>query len=136
MLDNHSIGETSNVEKRNRNFSTEESLTSPKTTGTVQVIERDLDTNALMQREKVKNMCSNFVTDNRRFRKKSQAKKKEDKYAQDEKKKRSYADVVNGTHVNNINLSYIYLDLLKGEENIPLKLTLLRLTFVPILLKV
>ena len=35
MLDNHSIGETSNVEKRNRNFSTEESLTSPKTIGTV-----------------------------------------------------------------------------------------------------
>ena len=33
------------------------------------------------------------------------------------RKKRSYMDVVNSTHVNNINLSDIYLDLLKGEEN-------------------
>ena len=39
------------------------------------------------------------------------------RYAQDEKKKGSYVDVVNGTHFNNINLLDIYLDLLKGEEN-------------------
>ena len=32
------------------------------------------------------------------------------------RKKRSYMDVGNSTHVNNINL-FIYLDLLKGEEN-------------------
>lgn len=49
-----------------------------------------------------------------RFRKKFKAKKKEDKYTKDEKKKKSYADVVNCTHVNNINLPDIYLDLLKG----------------------
>lgn len=41
------------------------------------------------------------------------AKKKEDKYAKDEKKKKLYADVVNSTRVNNINLPDIYLDLLK-----------------------
>ena len=40
-----------------------------------------------------------------------------DEYAQDEKNKRSYADVVNNTYVSNINPSDIYLDLLKGEEN-------------------
>lgn len=49
-----------------------------------------------------------------RFRKKFKTKKKEDKYTKDEKKKKSYADVVNCTHVNNINLPDIYLDLLKG----------------------
>ena len=53
---------------------------------------------------------SNFVTDNRRFRKKLEAKKKEDEYDHDEKKKRSYADVVNSRHVDNINLSDINLD--------------------------
>ena len=57
------------------------------------------------------------------FRKKS-ANKKEN--AQDEKKKRSYADVVNGTHFNNIRV----------KRTILLKLTLLRLTLGPILLKV
>lgn len=41
------------------------------------------------------------------------AKKKEDKYAKDEKKKKLYAGVVNSTRVNNINLPDIYLDLLK-----------------------
>ena len=41
---------------------------------------------------------SNFVTDNRRFRKKAEANKKVNEYAQDEKKKRSYADVINSTH--------------------------------------
>ena len=35
--------------------------------------------------------------------------------------KRSYADVVNSTHVNNVNLSDMYLDLLKDEENNPSK---------------
>ena len=40
-----------------------------------------------------------------------------DEYAQNEKKKILYADVVNSAHVNNINLSDIHLDLLKGEEN-------------------
>ena len=123
--DNHSIRKTSNVNKRKANFSTEDNGTSPKTTETVYVFERDVDTDAPTQREK-ENTCvipasseniSNFVTDNRRFRKKSEAKKKVDEYAQDEKNKRSYADVVNSAHVNNINLSDIYLDLLKGEEN-------------------
>ena len=123
--DNHSIRKTSNVKKRNPNFSTEENVTLPKTTETFYVIERDVDTDALTQREK-ENTCaipasseniSNFVTDNRHFRKKSEAKKKVDEYAQDEKKKRSYADPVNSTHVNNINLSDIYLHLLMSEEN-------------------
>ena len=58
------------------------------------MIERDVDTDALTQKEK-ENTCaipasseniSNFVTDNGRFRKKSKAKKKLDEYAQDEKK--------------------------------------------------
>ena len=47
------------------------------------------------------------MTDNQRFRKKSEAKKKVDENAQDEKKKRSYADMVNSRHVNNINMSGI-----------------------------
>ena len=51
-------------------------------------------------------------------------------------RKKSCADVVNRTYVNNINLSDVYLDLLKGEENKFLNLTLFRLKFVPILLKV
>ena len=51
-------------------------------------------------------------------------------------RKKSCADVVNRTHVNNINLSDAYLDLLKGEENKFSNLTLFRLKFVPILLKV
>ena len=113
------------MNKGKANFSTEDNVTSPKTTETVYVIERYVDIDPPMQREK-ENTCaiaasseniSNFVTDNRRFRKKSEAKKKVDEYAQDEKKKRSYADAVNSTHVNNINLSDIYLDLLMGEEN-------------------
>ena len=66
-------------------------------------------------------MCSenisNFVTDNQLFRKKSETKKKVDEYVQGEKKKVSYVDAVNTAHVNNINLSDIYLDFLKGEEN-------------------
>ena len=61
------------------------------------------------------------MTDNRRFRKKLEAKKKEDDYTQNKKKETSYADVVNSRYVNNINLSYIYLDWLKGEENNPPK---------------
>ena len=40
-----------------------------------------------------------------------------DEYAQDEEKKRSYADVVNSAHKNIMNLSDMYLDLLRGEEN-------------------
>ena len=100
---------------RKANFSTEENVTSPKTTETVYKIERDVNTGALTQREK-DNTCaipassentSNLVTDNQRFRKKSEAKKKVDENAQDEKKKRSYADMVNSRHVNNINLSGI-----------------------------
>lgn len=59
---------------------------------------------------------SNFVTNNRRLRKKSQAKKKDDEYTQNEKNKRSYVNVVNSIHVNNINLSDMLIDLLKGEE--------------------
>ena len=51
-------------------------------------------------------------------------------------RKKSCADVVNRTYVNNINLSDVYLDLLKGEENKFSNLTLFRLKFVPILLKV
>ena len=47
------------------------------------------------------------MTNNQRFRKKSEAKKKVDEYTQDEKKKRSYVDAVNSTHVNNMNLSDI-----------------------------
>ena len=86
--DNHSIRKTSNVKKRNCNFSTEENLTSPKTMETIYVIGRDVDTDALTQREK-ENTCaipgsreniSNFVTDNRRIRKKSEAKRKVDEY--------------------------------------------------------
>ena len=86
-------------------------MASPKTTETVYVIERDLDTDVLTQRVK-ENICavpasseniSNFVTDNQCFWKKSEAKKKVDEYAQDEKNKRSYVDVVTSTHVNNIN---------------------------------
>ena len=84
--DNHSIRKTSNVKKRNCNFSTEENVTSPKTMETIYVIGRDVDTDALTQREK-ENTCaitgsreniSNFVTDNRRIRKKSEAKRKVD----------------------------------------------------------
>ena len=48
--DNHSIRKTSNVKKRKANFSTEENVTSPKTTETVYVVERDVDTDALMQK--------------------------------------------------------------------------------------
>ena len=51
-------------------------------------------------------------------------------------RKKSCADVVNRTRVNNINLSDAYLDLLKTEENKFSNLTLFRLKFVPILLKV
>ena len=51
-------------------------------------------------------------------------------------RKKTCADVANRTHVNNINLSDVYLDLLKGEENKFSNLTLFRLKFVPILLKV
>ena len=51
-------------------------------------------------------------------------------------RKKSCADVVNRTYVNNIYLSDVYLDLLKGEENKFSNLTLFRLKFVPILLKV
>ena len=81
--DNHSIRK-SNVKKRNPNFSTEQNVTSPKTTETIYLIEKDVDTDALTQGEK-ENTCaipasseniSNFVTDNRRFRKKLKAKKK------------------------------------------------------------
>ena len=123
--DNHSIRKTSNVKKRNRNFATEENVTSQKTIETIYLIERDVDADADTLTQKGKeNTCAipasreiNFVTDNRRFRKKSGAKKKVDEYALDEIKKRSYADVVNSTHVNNINLSDICLDLLKSKEN-------------------
>ena len=123
--DNHSIRKTSNAKKSNRNFSTEENATSSKTTEIVYGIGSNVDSDALTKREK-ENTCaipasreniSNFVTDNWRFRKKSEANKKVDEYAQDEKNKRSYADVVNNTYVSNINPSDIYLDLLKGEEN-------------------
>ena len=84
--DNHSIRKTSNMKKRNRNFSTEENVTSPKTMETNYVIGRDVDTDALTLREK-ENTCaipgsreniSNFVIDNRRIRKKSEAKRKVD----------------------------------------------------------
>ena len=79
------------------------------------MIERDVDTDALTQREKGNTYVipasseniSYFVTNNQRFRKKSEAKKKVDEYTQDEKKKRSYVDAVNSTHVNNMNLSDI-----------------------------
>ena len=100
-------------------------MTSLKTIETVYVLKRNVDTDALTQREK-ENICavpasreniSNFVTDNRHFRKKSGAKKEVDENPQDERKKRSNADVVNSTYVNNINLSDIYLDLLNVEEN-------------------
>ena len=113
------------MEKRNGNFSTQENVTSPKKIETVYRIERDVDTDAFTQREK-ENTCaipgsreniSTFVTDNRPFIKKLETKKKNDEYAKNEKIKRSYADVVNSTHVNNINLSGMYLELLKGEEN-------------------
>ena len=72
------------MKKRNPNFSTEQNVTSPKTTETIYLIEKDVDTDALTQGEK-ENTCaipasseniSNFVTDNRRFRKKLKAKKK------------------------------------------------------------
>lgn len=85
------------------------------------MIKRDVDTDALMQREK-ENLCpipasreniSNFVTDNQYFRKKSE---EEDEYARNERKKRLYADVVNSTDVNNINLSVTYLDILKSKK--------------------
>ena len=70
-------------------------MTSLKTIETTCVIERDVDTDAyaVTQREK-ENTCviqasreSNFVTDNRRFRKKSGAKKELDEYAQDKNEK-------------------------------------------------
>ena len=70
--DNDSIRKTSNVKKRNCNFSTEENVTSLKTTETVSVIKRDVDTDALTQREKENNCTipgsreniSSFVKDN------------------------------------------------------------------------
>ena len=77
-------------------------MTSPKTIKTVYVIGRDVDTDALIQREKG-NKCavsasseniSNFVTDIQ-----------VGIYASDERKKRSYAVLVNSMYVNNINLS-------------------------------
>ena len=99
-------------------------VASAKTTERVFVIKRDVDTDTFMLRGKEityvipafsRENISNSVTDNRRFREKSEAKQKVGEYAQDEKKKRYFADVVNITHVNNINQSN--LDLLKGEEN-------------------
>ena len=54
------------------------------------------------------------MTDNRSFRKKSGAKKKVDEYAQDEKKKISYADVVNSTHVAIWKSRYRHLDISIG----------------------
>ena len=89
--DNHSVRKTSNVNKRKANFSTEDNVTSPKITEVVYVVERDADTDALTQREK-ENACpipatsediSHFVTDNQRFRKRSETKKKVDEYTQD-----------------------------------------------------
>ena len=66
-------------------------ITSPKTTETAYVNKRDVDTDAFTQREKEVSASSEniskFVTDSRRFRKKSEAKKKVDEYAQGEKKK-------------------------------------------------
>ena len=70
--DNHSIRKTSNAKKSNRNFSTEENATSPKTIEIVYGIESNVDSDALTKREK-ENTCaipagreniSNFVTDN------------------------------------------------------------------------
>ena len=107
-------------------------VTSAKTTETVFVIKRDVDTDTFILRRKEityvipafsRENISNSVTDNRRFREKSEAKQKVGEYAQDEKKKRYFADVVNSTHVNNINQSNIYLDLLKGEKNNSFKIT-------------
>ena len=101
-----------NVNKRKANFSIEDNVTSPKTTETAYVNKRDVDTDAFTQREKEVSASSEniskFVTDSRRFRKKSEAKKKVDEYAQGEKKKISYSDVVNRTHVDNINLPDIF----------------------------
>ena len=100
------------MNKRKLNFSTEDNVTSPKTTETVYVNGRVVDRDALTQRKKEVSASSEniskFVTDNQRFRKKSEAKKKVDEYAQGKKKKRSNVDVVNRTHVNNINLSDIF----------------------------
>ena len=49
------------MDKREANCSTEENVTSPKTTETVYVIERDVDMDAFTQREKEYVQCQLLV---------------------------------------------------------------------------
>lgn len=95
-------------------------MNSSKAIETVDGIERDVDMDMLTQKKNwvqyqllVGKIPVIFVSDNNILGK-SWRQRRKDKYAKDEKKKKLYADVVNSTHVNNINLPDIYLDLLKG----------------------